>query len=73
MWEIPEADIVAAHAAGCRVVAVDYGYGDKRSLERARPHGIIGDLRELLLMYMQPLPARRSPDLVLLTERDYDS
>ena len=68
-----QVDVVAAHSAGCRVVAVDYGYGDKRSLEQARPHGIIGDLRELLLMYMQPLPARRSPGVALLTERDYDS
>jgi phosphoglycolate phosphatase len=67
------ADVVAAHSAGCRIVAVDYGYGDKRSLEQARPHGIIGDPRELLLMYMQPLPARRYPGAVLLTERDYDS
>ena len=66
-------DVVAAHSAGCRVVAVDYGYGDKRSVEQARPHGIIGDLRELLLMCMQPLPARRSSGAVLLTERDYDS
>lgn len=66
-------DVVAAHAAGCRVVAVDYGYGDRRSLEQARPHGIIGDLRELLMKYMQPLPARHSSGAVLIMERDHDS
>lgn len=65
-------DVVAAHAAGCRVIAVDYGYGDMGSVEQARPDGTIGDLRELLLMYMQPLPARPSQGALLLTERDHD-
>jgi len=43
-----EADIVASEAAGCRVVAVDYGYGERSSLERANPDGIVGDIREIL-------------------------
>lgn len=60
-------DVVAARAAGCRIVTVDYGYGDPHALAQARPDGRIGDLRELLLVYMDPL-ARRPPDLTLLTE-----
>ena len=43
-----DADVLAGSAAGCRVVAVDYGYGDRASLERARPHQIVGDIREIL-------------------------
>jgi phosphoglycolate phosphatase len=67
-----QADILAGHAAGCPVVAVDYGYGDKQSLAQSRPDSMVGDLRELLLMYMQ-LVQRRSPNLALLTERDHDA
>jgi phosphoglycolate phosphatase len=43
-----DADVFAGSAAGCRVVAVDYGYGDRASLERARPDQIVGDIREIL-------------------------
>jgi phosphoglycolate phosphatase len=68
------ADVVAARAAGCPVVAVDYGYGDKQSLTQAKPDGLVGDLRELLLFYMQPPERKRRPsNLVLLTEREHDA
>jgi phosphoglycolate phosphatase len=67
------ADVAAARAAGCPVVAVDYGYGDKQSLAQARPDSMLGDLRELLLIYMQPLQNQRRPNLVLLTEREHDA
>jgi len=43
-----DADVLAGNAAGCRVVAVDYGYGDRASLERAKPAHIVGDIRKIL-------------------------
>lgn len=42
------ADIVAAQAAGCRVVAVDYGYNGGQSLEELRPDAIVSDVSELM-------------------------
>jgi len=43
-----DADVLAARAAGCRVVAVGYGYGERNSLVRASPERIVGDFREIL-------------------------
>ena len=40
-------DIAAARAAGCRVVAVTYGYGDDDMLAQARPDGLLGNLSEI--------------------------
>ncbi|WP_293851592.1 HAD-IA family hydrolase, partial [Steroidobacter sp.] len=42
------ADIVAAQAAGCRVVAVDYGYHHNVPLDELRPDAIVSDMRQLL-------------------------
>lgn len=37
-------DIAAARAAGCRVAAVTYGYGEYDVLAEARPDGLLGTL-----------------------------
>lgn len=42
------ADILSAKAAGCRVVAVDYGYHHDLSLEELRPDGVVSNLLEIL-------------------------
>lgn len=42
------ADIVSAQAAGCRVVAVDYGYHRDQPLEELRPDGIVSDVSEIM-------------------------
>jgi phosphoglycolate phosphatase len=55
-------DIVAARAAGCRVVAVDYGYHRNLSLAEARPDGIIVNLLEIMSANAQAAPAS-CPDL----------
>lgn len=49
------ADIVAAQSAGCRIVAVDYGYHRGPPLVELRPDAIVSDVREILA-----LSARRS-------------
>lgn len=41
------ADIGAAHAAGCRVVAVDYGYQRDLSLADPRPDAVVGHVEDL--------------------------
>ncbi|MFZ5724578.1 MAG: phosphoglycolate phosphatase [Pseudomonadota bacterium] len=41
-------DIEAARAAGCPVVAVDYGYNYGRPIADERPDRVVSDLRELL-------------------------
>jgi phosphoglycolate phosphatase len=56
-------DIVAARSAGCRAVAVNYGYNYGRSLEEIRPDGIIGSLTELIGLHVRPLFARTQPCL----------
>jgi phosphoglycolate phosphatase len=38
------ADVLAARAAGCRVVLVDYGYGGADSLTQAAPDAIVSSL-----------------------------
>jgi phosphoglycolate phosphatase len=38
-------DVLAARAAGCRIVAVDYGYDDQLSHAESRPDAIVSDLR----------------------------
>lgn len=47
-------DVVAADAAGCRAVMVDYGYENGRSLTDARPDAIIGNLTEIVTVQVQP-------------------
>lgn len=42
------ADISAARAAGCRVVAVDYGYHSDPPLQELCPDGIVSDVGELM-------------------------
>lgn len=42
------ADISAARSAGCRIVAVDYGYHHGQPLEELRPDGIVSNVQELL-------------------------
>lgn len=43
-------DIDAARAAGCPVVAVDYGYNYGRPIADDRPDRVVSDLRELLAL-----------------------
>lgn len=54
-------DILAARAAGCRIVVVRYGYEPNHPLEDARPDGMVDTLTDLTTMYLRPLAAR--PDL----------
>ena len=49
------ADVVAAQTAGCRIVAVDYGYHHGQSFEELRPDGIVSSMKELM-----ELSARRT-------------
>ena len=42
------ADILAAKAAGCRIVAVDYGYHRDQPLEELRPDGIVSNINEIM-------------------------
>jgi phosphoglycolate phosphatase len=42
------ADIGAAHAAGCRVVAVDYGYHRDQPLAELRPDAIVSNVEEIM-------------------------
>jgi len=43
-----QSDVLAARAAGCRVVAVDYGYQDAMLLAAARPDHVARNLTELV-------------------------
>jgi phosphoglycolate phosphatase len=54
------ADIKAAQAAGCRVVAVDYGYHRDQPLEELRPDAIVGDLREIMELSVRPRSGTRA-------------
>ncbi len=54
------ADIHAAQAAGCRVVAVDYGYHREQPLEELRPDAIISDLSELMELSVRPRSGTRA-------------
>jgi phosphoglycolate phosphatase len=49
-------DIAAARAARCRVVAVNYGYGDYDVLAAARPDGILGNLAKITSIRLLPRP-----------------
>ena len=44
-----QSDILAARAAGCRVVAVDYGYQNGSLLAAAQPDGLVSNLTECLV------------------------
>ncbi|MET0661175.1 MAG: phosphoglycolate phosphatase [Steroidobacteraceae bacterium] len=47
-------DILAARAAGCRVVAVDYGYSHYATLAQGQADGIIGSLSEIITVGVRP-------------------
>jgi len=50
-------DIAAARAAGCRIVAVSYGYDTPELLENAQPDGIVDTLADLpTLRLRSPAP-----------------
>ena len=56
------ADIAAARAANCRVVAVTYGYSDYDVLAGARPDGLLGNLAKITSIRLRPglgVPASR--------------
>lgn len=57
------ADIVAAHAAGCRIVAVDYGYHHDQPLVELRPDGIVSNLMGLIDLRVRPQDARALRDI----------
>jgi phosphoglycolate phosphatase len=56
------ADIAAARAAGCPVVAVTYGYGDYDVLAAARPDGILGNLAKITSIPVVHRPALQHQD-----------
>lgn len=47
-------DIIAAHAAGCRVTAVTYGYQDPRTFDELHPDGLIDNLAEVTTQALMP-------------------
>jgi phosphoglycolate phosphatase len=49
-------DIMAARAAGCRIVAVDYGYDRGLPLAESRPDGVISNLTEIMSANVRPHP-----------------
>jgi phosphoglycolate phosphatase len=53
-------DAVAARAAGCRFVAVDYGYHHDVPLSELRPDGVIGNLAEIIFLCLRPLMGDRA-------------
>ena len=58
-------DIKAARAAGSPVIAVSYGYGKEHAVDDVQADGLVGDLREIVALYLQP-PADQ-PHLKLYT------
>jgi phosphoglycolate phosphatase len=48
------ADILSAHAAGCRVVAVDYGYHQDQPLAELQPDAIVSDVADILELNARP-------------------
>jgi phosphoglycolate phosphatase len=58
-------DIIAARAAGCRAVAVDYGYHRDLPLAEARPDGIISNLTELMTANARPKPRPAASEVAL--------
>lgn len=53
-------DIQAAHAAGCRVVAVDYGYHRDQPLEELRPDAIVSNVKEIMELSVRPRSGTRA-------------
>jgi phosphoglycolate phosphatase len=47
-------DIAAARAAGCRVVAVDYGYHHDQPLADLHPDGMVSNMKQLLDLCVHP-------------------
>jgi phosphoglycolate phosphatase len=54
------ADISAAHNAGCRVVAVNYGYHHGQPLAQLLPDGIVGNVKEILELDVRRCQALRA-------------
>jgi phosphoglycolate phosphatase len=54
------ADILAARAAGCRIVAVDYGYHRDQPLRELRPDAIVGNIRAILELGERPVRSLRA-------------
>jgi phosphoglycolate phosphatase len=54
------ADIVAAKSAGCRVVAVDYGYSHDQTLDDLRPDAIVSSMMELMKLGSQRTDSLRA-------------
>jgi phosphoglycolate phosphatase len=54
------ADIVAARAAGCRVVAVDYGYHQDLPLAELGADGIVSNVKELMKLSVRPQNGTRA-------------
>lgn len=54
------ADIIAAHTAGCRVVAVNYGYHHDQPLHELRPDGIVSNVEEILELSARPKNGARA-------------
>ena len=54
------ADILAAQAAGCRVVAVDYGYHRDQPLEELRPDAIVSNMTEIMELSVRPRSGTRA-------------
>jgi len=54
------ADIVAARAAGCRIVAVDYGYHHDQPLAELQPDGIVSNVMELIDLSVRPQNGTRT-------------
>lgn len=48
------ADVGASQAAGCRIVAVDYGYHGGVPLAQLQPDGIVSHIQELLALGVDP-------------------
>ncbi|HEY0681958.1 MAG TPA: phosphoglycolate phosphatase [Steroidobacter sp.] len=44
------ADVVAAQAAGCRVVVVDYGYSHGMPVAQFQPDGVVSNFEEILAL-----------------------
>ncbi|HEY0939608.1 MAG TPA: phosphoglycolate phosphatase [Steroidobacter sp.] len=54
------ADISAARSAGCRVVAVDYGYHHDQPLAELRPDGVVSNIQEILELRVPRSPTLRA-------------
>lgn len=54
------ADILASQAAGCRVVAVDYGYHRDEPLRELRPDAVVSNIKAILELGERPVRSLRA-------------